>query len=141
MIPNDVKVGAKFYTRISSDDCALVQVVEDTADGSKRYRVKRLDTGSILPKLRGAGQLHLEPGPWGNPIKGAPVKGAAVKLAPVSKPGLVKTMRPSTQAELLKRLEGLPADTRLFLSELIASMTPPSAQAVPAAKIPKHARG
>lgn len=64
MLPNQIKKGLKCYTRISSEVTTLVEVVADEATGTKRYRIKRLDTGAILRKLRGPGELHMTPGPW-----------------------------------------------------------------------------
>lgn len=142
MVPNEVKIGSRFYTRISSDTYTLCEVVEDTREGTKRYRLKRLDTGAILRALRGPGKLHTTPGPWHRAAETAKpaMKLASVAKAIAAKPGIakIKTMSTPSQEELLRRLESMPTDTRLFLSDLLAAVTPPPA---PVAKIPRHARG
>jgi hypothetical protein len=39
--------------------------------GMKAYQLQRRDTGQILRKLRGPGELHESPGPWEVPKKGS----------------------------------------------------------------------
>ncbi len=130
MQPNQVKVGSSFFTRVAADSTAKVTVVEDTRIGTKRYRVQRIDTGAILRKLRGPGELHEGPGPWYKYVKGerkAKVAPAVRARAAAPKKPLAKAKPAATQAELLKRLEEMPADVRGFLAELIAAVAPPAA--------------
>ncbi len=124
MIPNDIRIGSKFFTRITSATSTQVEVVEDTKVGTKRYRVRRCDTGAILRKLRGPGELHVAPGPWHRFTKAAPV----VIPAAAPKPRAVRTMSKPSQDELLNRLATLAPDTRKFLVELIAAIVPASVQ-------------
>ncbi len=124
MVPNEVKVGHKFFTRISADATVQVEVVEDRACGTKRYMVRRCDTGAILRKLRGPGELHTSPGPWTRHATPAPSGVVVAKKKALVKPGLAKTMGPRTHSELLAVLAALPEDTRQFLGELIEAVRP-----------------
>ncbi len=126
MRPNQVSVGDKFFTRVTQGKYVQVEVVADQMNGTKRYTVARCDTGDILRKPRGAGELHLKPGPWaraGNAQRQAdePRKARPAPSLPTRR---VATIAKPATNDLLKRLELMPPDAKQFLVDLIGSMIP-----------------
>lgn len=121
---NRISVGSRYYTRVSGDASVQVEVVEDTKSGRKRYRIQRCDTGIILTRLRGPGELHTAPGPWGLSI---PARKAAkvATMAPPPKTGKVPTMSDNGIVGLLSKLAAMPPDTRRMLSDLLAPVSMP----------------
>ncbi len=101
MKPNEIKVGSTYYTRISGDVGTLVKVIADHANGAKRYQIQRTDTGAILSKLRGAGELHEKPGPWG-------VAHAALSVIPAAVRTAFESVPPPPPVAEVKRGPGRP---------------------------------
>ncbi len=133
MQPNEVKIGGHYHIRVSGKDYAIVEVLEDTQRGAARYIVRRLDTGAILRKPRGAGALHIEPGPWGLGGKPPAKKAKGLQLSPPERAAPMRTAPPkatkkvatdvnATQADLLKKFAKMPAETKQFIADLFKTL-------------------
>jgi hypothetical protein len=59
----DIKIGMRVWTNISQD-CVLVEVVEDRETRGRRYTIKRIDNQKVLSTGRSAAALHETKGPW-----------------------------------------------------------------------------
>ncbi len=66
----DVKPGDLYWTKVSGErvEVEVVRIAQQrswrTGRVLRRVVVKRLDTGSVLPKPRPSSALHRTPGPW-----------------------------------------------------------------------------
>jgi len=59
----DIRIGMRVWTNISQD-CVLVEVVEDRETKGRRYTVRRMDSGKVLSTGRAPAALHETKGPW-----------------------------------------------------------------------------
>lgn len=64
MRENDVRIGRVYWTKVSSGE-VRVRVIYALVSFPRvlpiRFKLRRLDNGKMLPKLRTAAALHLQP--------------------------------------------------------------------------------
>lgn len=68
---NEIEIGQRVWTRVSGERVAVAVVGFDVDDFNearrrmRKVRVRRLDTGKVLPKARSAQALHVSDGARG----------------------------------------------------------------------------